>query len=195
MRSFHIALCSVALLACTQVPLVIVPPPSDFDRALSHARRNVDAGNYWAADRLLEEFARTHPDTREAREIAFWKAAYLVDPANDHGSLSAGIAALDAYLAADSAGWYKNEAIVLRRTAIVAQRVAPNATGGSRGTSTTASGSTSPTGTTDTVVVVSRSRDEEIAALKEQLAKSKEELAKVSAELERIKKRLANPSN
>jgi hypothetical protein len=146
MRGFHIALCSVALLACTQVPLVIAPAPSDFDRALSHARRNVDAGNYWAADRLLEEFARTHPDTREAREIAFWKAAYLVDPANDRGSLSAGIA-------------------------------------------------TSPAGATDTVVVVSRSRDEEIAALKEQLAKSKEELAKVSAELERIKKRLANPSN
>ena len=194
MRSFHIALCSVALLACTEMPLVIAPPPSDFDRALSHARRNVDAGNYWAADRLLEEFARTHPDTREAREIAFWKAAYLVDPANDHGSLSAGIAALDAYLAADSAGWYRNEAIVLRRTAIVAQGAAPP-TGGSRGTSTTASGSTSPAGGTDTVVVVNRSRDEEIAALKEQLAKSKEELAKVSAELERIKKRLANPSN
>jgi hypothetical protein len=195
MRSFHFALVSVALLACTQLPLVTPPAPSDFELTLSHARRNVDSGNYWAADRLLEEFVRTHPDTREAREIAFWKAAYLVDPANDRGSLPAGIAALDAYLAADSAGWYKNEAIVLRRTAIVAQGVAPNATGVSRRTSTTASGSTSPTGATDTVVVVSRSRDEEIAALKEQLAKSKEELAKVSAELERIKKRLANPSN
>ena len=192
MRSFHIALCSVALLACSQVPLVIAPPPSDFDRALSHARRNVDAGNYWAADRLLNEFVRTHPDTRDAKEIAFWKAAYLLDPANDHGSLAGGIAALDAYLAADSAGLYRNEAIVLRRTAIVAQGASPNA---GRGTSTTPSGSTSPAGTTDTVVVVNRSRDEEIAALKEQLAKSKEELSKVSDELERIKKRLANPSN
>jgi hypothetical protein len=192
MRSFHIAVWSVALMACTQLPLVTPPAPSDFEVTLSHARRNVDAGNYWAADRLLEEFVRTHPDTREAREIAFWKAAYLVDPANDRGSLSAGIAALDAYLAADSSGWYKNEAIVLRRTAIVAQGASPHAT---RGSSTTASGSTSPSGATDTVVVVSRSRDEEIAALKEQLAKSKEELAKVSAELERIKKRLANPSN
>jgi len=195
MRSFHIALWAVAILGCAQVPLVTPPPPSDFDRTLAHARRNVDAGNYWAADRLLEEFARTHPDTREAREIAFWKAAYMVDPANDRGSLSAGIAALDAYLAADSSGWYKNEAILLRRTAIVAQGAAHNPTGGSRSTSTTASGSTAPAGGTDTVVVVSRSRDEEIASLKEQLAKSKEELAKVSAELERIKKRLANPSN
>lgn len=194
MRGFQIVLSSVVLLACTQLPLVIPPAPSDFDRSLSHARQNVDAGNYWAAERVLDEFVRTHPATREAREIAFWKAAYMVDPANAHGSLPGGIAALDAYIAADSAGWYRNEAIVLRRTAIVAQGASTGATG-TRGTSTTASGSTAATGATDTVVVVSRSRDEEIAALREQLAKSKEELAKVSAELERIKKRLANPSN
>jgi hypothetical protein len=192
MRVFQIAMSSLALLACAQLPLVTPPKQSDFDRTLYHARRNVDAGNYWAADRLLDEFVRTHPDTREAREIAFWKAAYLVDPANDRGSLAAGIAALDGYLAADSAGWYKNEATVLRRTALVAQGAAA---AGSRATSTTASGSTSAAGATDTVVVVSRSRDEEIASLKEQLAKSKEELSKVSEELERIKKRLANPSN
>jgi molecular chaperone GrpE (heat shock protein) len=47
----------------------------------------------------------------------------------------------------------------------------------------------------DTVVIGSKSRDEQIAALKDQLAKSKDELAKVNAELDRIKKRLANPSN
>lgn len=192
MRGFQIALSSLALLACTQLPLVTPSKQSDFDRTLYHARRNVDAGNYWAADRLLDEFVRTHPDSRETREIAFWKAAYMVDPANDRGSLAAGIAALDGYLAADSAGWYKNEATVLRRTALVAQGAVA---AGPRATSTTASGSTSAAGATDTVVVVSRSRDEEIAALKEQLAKSKEELSKVSEELERIKKRLANPSN
>jgi molecular chaperone GrpE (heat shock protein) len=46
----------------------------------------------------------------------------------------------------------------------------------------------------DTVVVVRKSRDEEIASLRRQLSESKDELAKVSAELERIKKRLANPT-
>lgn len=187
MRSFQIALSSLALLACAQLPIVTPPSQSGFERTLYYARQNVDAGNYWAADRLLAEYVRTHPDTREAREIAFWKAAYLLDPANDRGSLTAGIAALDGYLAADSTGWYKNEATVLRRTAVVAQRVA--------GTPNAGAGTTPITGGTDTVVVVSRSRDEEIASLKEQLARTKEELAKVSAELERIKKRLANPSN
>ena len=187
MRGFYIVTASLVLSACATLTTVKTPAQTDFERALHYARQNVDLGNYWAADRLLEEFARTHPDTRETKEIAFWKAAYLVDPANDRGSLGAGIAALDAYLAADTTGWYKNEATLLRRTALVAKGVSGN---------TTASADTSSTAAaTDTAVVVRRSRDEEIATLREQLARTKEELAKVSAELDRIKKRLANPSN
>ena len=186
-RGLCIAITSVALSACAQVTVKNPPAQNDFQRTLYHARQDVDAGNYWAADKLLDEFVRTHPDTREAREIAFWKAAYMVDPANDRGSLGGGIAALDGYLTADSTAWYRNEATVLRRTAAVALGVANN---------TAASADPAPTaGATDTVVVVKRSRDEEIAALKDQLAKSKDELAKVKEELDRIKKRLANPSN
>ena len=185
-RGLCIAITSLALGACAQLPVVNPPAESDFLRTLYHARQDVDAGNYWAADKLLDEFVRTHPDTREAKEIAFWKAAYLIDPANDRGSLPGGIAALDAYLAADSTGWYRHEATVLRRTAAVAQGVSRPMTGSEAGPST------SPA---DTVVVVSRTRAAEIAALKDQLAKSRDELAKVKEELERIKKRLANPSN
>jgi len=187
MKLSSIVIAAIMLGACAQIPIVVVPAQSDYDRTLSHARQNVDSGNYWAADRLLEEFVRTHPGTKEAQEIAFWKAAYLVDPANSLGSLAGGIAALDAYLASDSSGWYRNEATVLRRTAAAAQGPSVNLTATAAPASTTA--------TTDTVVVVSKSRQNEIASLKDQLAKSKEELAKVSAELERIKKRLANPSN
>jgi molecular chaperone GrpE (heat shock protein) len=62
--------------------------------------------------------------------------------------------------------------------------------------STASTASATPTeAVKDTVVVVSKSRDEEIASLKDQLAKSKDDLAKANAELDRIKKRLANPSN
>jgi hypothetical protein len=187
MRSFFIVTASLMLSACASLTTVKSPAQTDFERALYYARQNVDAGNYWAADRILDEFVRTHPDAREAKEIGFWKAAYLVDPANDRGSLGGGIAALDAYLAADTTGWYKNEAMLLRRTALVAQGVS--------GTTTASADTSSVATTTDTVVVVRRSRDEEIANLREQLARTKEELAKVSAELDRIKKRLANPSN
>jgi hypothetical protein len=150
-----------------------------------NARRDVEASNYFAAQRLLDEFVRIHPDTREAKEIGFWKAVYTLDPANEQGSLAGGIAGLDQYLAStDSSARYRNEALVLKRTAAAAQGVA-------------AVVGTTPADTTarDTTVVVTRTRDEEIVSLKDQLAKTRDELAKVSAELDRIKKRLANPSN
>ena len=163
------------------------PQPSDWDRTLYYARQNVDGHNYYAADRLLDEYVRTHPGTTQVNEIAFWKAAYTLDPANERGSLSDGITQLDAYLTSNPNGMYRDEATLLRRTAAVAQSV----NGALRVTTDSL-----PNGQVakDTVVVVSKSRDEEIANLKEQLAKSKDELAKVSAELERIKKRLANPN-
>ena len=176
----------VLLAACAHLPVVAPQVQSDWTVALARARQDVDSGNYFAADKILDEFVRMHPGTAEAREIGFWKAAYLIDPANERGSLDGGIAALDAYLSADSSGLYREQAIVLRRTAAVAQGIAsaPRSTA-----------DTLATPVKDTVVVVSKSRDEQIAMLKDQLAKSKEELAKANAELDRIKKRLANPSN
>ena len=91
---------------------------------------------------------------------------YTLDPANERGSLASGIAALDQYLAStDSTGFYRNEALVLRRTAAAAQGVTVVA-----GTPSVAPPSSAPG--KDTVVVVTRTRDEEIAALKDQLAKS-----------------------
>jgi hypothetical protein len=175
----------LTIIGCAQLEKATVREPSDWEKTLYYARTNVDANKYFAADKLLDEYVRRHPGTREANEIAFWKAAYILDPANDHGSLGDGIVQLDAYLAANPQGLYRNEATLLRRTAAVAQIVANGAKTTVVDTVATAK---------DTVVVVRKSRDEEIANLKEQLAKSKDELAKVSAELERIKKRLANPN-
>lgn len=177
-----------AIAGCAQMERVTTASaPSDWEKTLYYARSAVDAHNYFAAERLLDEYVRTHPGTRESSETAFWKAAYILDPANDHGSLSDGIAQLDSYLAANPSGLYRNEATVLRRTAAVAQELTNVARSAVVDT-------VSAPSTKDTVVVVRKSRDEEIANLKDQLAKSKDELAKVSAELERIKKRLANPN-
>ncbi|MDQ6689816.1 MAG: hypothetical protein M3Z18_04830 [Gemmatimonadota bacterium] len=190
MRGFQVVLSALALAGCASFPVAQQNVQGDWDRTLYYARRDVEAGNYFAADRLLDEFIRVHPDSRQSKEIAFWKAIYTLDPANERGSLPAGISALDQYLAsADSTAMYRNEALVLRRTAASAQGMTP-ATSTQRPAGTSSVG-----GSPDTVVVVTKSRDEEIASLKEQLAKSKEELAKVSAELDRIKKRLANPGN
>jgi hypothetical protein len=180
-------LVALVFAGCATMQNVTRPQPSDWERTLAYARQDVDGHNYYAADRLLDEYVRTHPGTTEANETAFWKAAYTVDPANDRGSLSDGISRLDAYLAANPNGMYRDEATLLRRTAAVAQGV---------NNTLRVTIDSVPVGTVvkDTIVVGSKSRDEEIASLKEQLAKSKDELAKVSAELERIKKRLANPN-
>jgi hypothetical protein len=177
---------ALTFAACATLQTATKPQPSDWDRTLYYARQNVDAHNYYAADRLLDEYVRTHPGTTESNEIAFWKAAYILDPDNPRGSLADGIARLDAYLTSNPNGMYRPEAMLLRRTAAVAQ----SANNAPRVTVDTVAASAQK----DTVVVVSKSREEEIASLKEQLAKSKDELAKVSAELERIKKRLANPN-
>lgn len=190
MRTFGLILSALALAACAHMPIAAPAAQSDWDRTLENARRNVAAGNYFAADKLLDEYVRLHPATREAKEASFWKAAYLVDPANPSGSLTGGISALDGYLAStDSTGWYYDQALVLRRTAAAAEGVSAMASQSSVSIATT------PGVVKDTVVVVSKSRDEEIASLKDQLAKSKDDLAKANAELDRIKKRLANPSN
>jgi hypothetical protein len=187
-KALQLLISSLALAACAEMQTYNPQLQSDWDRTLSSARGNVAAGNYFAAGRLLDEFVRVHPGTPEAREIEFWKAAYLIDPANEHGSLDAGIAALDTYLATDSSAAYREQAIVLRRTAMVAKGLANQA-------KPVGTDSSTATVVTDTVIVQSKSRDEQIASLKDQLAKSKDELAKANAELERIKKRLANPSN
>jgi hypothetical protein len=185
MRAFGIMVSALVLGACAQLPPANPNVQSDWDRTLYYARKDAEAGNYFAADRLIDEYVRVHPDTREAKEITFWKAVYTMDPANERGSLASGISALDQYLAStDSTGMYRNEAVVLRRTAAAAEGVRAG------------SGTGPPTPLSPTpadTVVVSQTRDEEIAALKDQLAKTKDELAKVSAELDRIKKRLANP--
>ena len=168
------ALIAIALVisGCSTKPKpVIAPAPAtEFAAAIESARLKVDAGDYSAADRILSDYSLKHQGSPEAREISFWRAMYLVDPANRSASIAQGIRALDIYLGTDGAIWYRPQAEVLRRTALVIQQVRqaqiPKQVNGR-----------------DTVFI---SREEEVAALRDQLAKA-------NAELERIKKRLANP--
>jgi hypothetical protein len=166
-------LLGIALLlgGCARPPASAPASPGmEFANAIEAARQRVDSGDYPGADRILAEYALRHPGTAEAREIPFWRAMYIVDPQNRTASIAQGIRALDLYLASDGAIWYRPQAEVLRRTALVIQSIRqaqiPRQVNGR-----------------DTVFIT---REEEIAALRDQLAKA-------NAELERIKKRLANP--
>lgn len=168
-RALTAALLIVAACGAPRAP--VTPAPAvEFAAVIEQARQKVEAGDYPAADRILSVHALKHQGTQEAREISFWRAMYIVDPANRTASVEQGIRALDIYLASEGAIWYRPQAEVLRRTALVLQSVrqapVPRQVNGR-----------------DTVFI---SREEETAALRDQLAKA-------NAELERIKKRLANP--
>ncbi len=149
----------------------------EWDTALATARIAADSGKYDTADKVLADFISLHNGSHEATEAVFWRGLFKVDPNNKNGSLSAGISSFDAYLASDSSSWHKSVAVVLRRTAALAQSLKLASTTAQQATMTTP-----PVPDKDAM----KSRDEEIASLRDQLAK-------VNAELERIKKRLANP--
>jgi hypothetical protein len=158
------------VLGCATYQPPSTGPATSFADVLFGAQKRVEGGDYRAADKLLADYALANKGKAEGREVAFWRALYMVDPANKNASIAQGIRALDIYLAQDSSLWYRTQAEVLRRTAsaLEGQRVAqvPRQIVGR-----------------DTVFV---SREDEITALRDQLAKA-------NAEIERIKKRLANP--
>ena len=70
MRTFGFVLSVFALGACAHIPIAGSPAQSDWDRTLPNVRQNVADGNYFVADKLLDEYVRVHPATREAREAA-----------------------------------------------------------------------------------------------------------------------------
>ena len=163
---------SVMVAGCSRGPAAPGPVPvKAYEEVLDSAHDRAKGGDYSGADRILSDFAIKARGTDEAREIAFWRALYMVDPSNRRSSIAEGIRALDIYLSTPDTRWYRSQAEVLKRTAQAVQAL--------RTTAETAR----PVGR-DTVYV---NREDEIAALKDQLAKA-------NAELERIKKRLANPS-
>lgn len=161
------------MAACTPARGTRAPSPApSYTATLAAAQRRADSGDYAGADRILADFALRASDKSEAQEITFWRALYIVDPANRMASMLEGIRALDIYLNTPGTVTYRPQAQVLKRTALTVQalRQATQATPKVNGR--------------DTVFVA---REEELAALRDQLAKA-------NAELERIKKRLANPS-
>ena len=50
------------------------------------AQRAVEGGQYARADSMLAAYARRHENRPEANEARYWRAVYLLDPANPKGS-------------------------------------------------------------------------------------------------------------
>jgi hypothetical protein len=109
----------------------------------------------------------------------YWRAVTTLDPANKNGTLEAGVAYLDAYLASPGNLKHAKEAATLRSLARAAQQLARvEATLQTR------------VAAADNKQSDNKARDEEMV---KEIQRLKDELAKANEELERIKKRLATP--
>jgi hypothetical protein len=139
--------------AATAWPAVLIAAQSDVDQ-----KRHAEA------DKALREFGAEYAQSPEALESTYWRAVFMLDPANTSATPREASALLERYLAATGPIIHRAEAGVLQRIArTLAAREAPAA---SRPADAT--------------------RDAEVKALKDELEQTK-------AELERIKKRLATP--
>jgi hypothetical protein len=183
-----LALAAAGSVGCSQM-LRPNPTPvadSEWPKTLGAAQERAGRGDFEAADSLLGQFARLHPGTHPANEAIFWQGVFRLDPSNRNGSLTVGLASLDAYLADTRPHDHAVEAMTLRRVAAqldAANRLAASASVAAHeapGPPNRATDTRSESRTPDT------SADAEIKRLKD-------ELAKANAELERIKRRLAQP--
>jgi hypothetical protein len=149
-------------------------PRYEWATVMEQADREALAARFGVADRILADFAERHPNTSDAYEALFWRALYKLDPNNATATPREAGTMLDADLASSPPVPHRGAAAALRRVASALERPAPAAV---------ASTSTPPAPTAS----ADKSRDEEVARLKD-------ELAKANAELERIKKRLSQPN-
>ena len=144
---------SEASRASTAWPIALIAAQSDAER-----------GRHADADRALREFAAEHERTPEALESTYWRAVFMLDPANTTATARDASTLLERYLGAAAPLAHRAEATVLAR---VAKALA-------------APREVAPPRAADTA------REAEVKALKDELEQTK-------AELERIKKRLAPP--
>ena len=133
------------------------------------AQNDVDQARHDEADRRLREFAAEYAQSAEALESTYWRAVFMLDPANTTGTPREAAGLLERYLAARSPLVHRAEATVL-------QRLAKNLATPREGQPATPA----PARASDPA------REAEIKALKDELEATK-------AELERIKKRVAPP--
>ena len=187
-RRVRVALFCAVLVSggCTHVLQPNPTPAADreWPRTLAGAQERAGRGDFDAADSLLGQFARLHTGTHASNEAMFWQGVFRLDPSNRNGSLTIGLATLDAYLADPRPHDHAMEAMTLRRVA--AQLDAANRLAASASIAAHEPATRSPTDTRPESRPADANADAEIKRLKD-------ELAKANAELERIKRRLAQP--
>jgi hypothetical protein len=105
----------VSLAGCVR-PLALQPRPMrDWPATLQAAKEAARAGRYAEADSVLARFGSRHAGSYQAREAAYWRALFLVDPLNPQSSTGEAFRALNQFFADRSTVDTYDEATVLRR--------------------------------------------------------------------------------
>jgi len=106
----------VAAAACNPRPLFMQPRPMrEWPATIQAAKVAAREGRYAEADSTLARFMASNAGSYEAREAAYWRALFLVDPANRQASPAEAVRALNQYFADGSTADAYDEATVLRR--------------------------------------------------------------------------------
>ena len=176
MRRF-LPLFAVLLGACqlshgSATPLATPAPAMEWPAVVTQAATEVSAGRYGVADRILTDFTTRYPASGEGTESMYWRALFKLDPSNPNASPREAGVLLDNYMSNASAP-HRTEAVTLRRLATTLE--------------TRSAAAAAPTAAKPDAPAADKSKDDEIARLRD-------DLARATAELERIKKRLAQPT-
>lgn len=159
---------TLAATACVHRPPFMQPAATRrWPGVYAAAQLAADQGRFSDADQLLQTFGHDYPGSAGARECGYWRAVYLLDPANKAANTKDALTALDVYLSAGPAVGHRGEAMTLRRLAV--QLLALDRTLAAQAADTRG-----------------KARDEEVQKLRDELQATKDEL-------ELIKRRLAAP--
>ena len=154
----------------------------EWTETITEATVAAHQGRYKSADSVLARFMSTHWGSWEAREAAYWRAVYMLDPENPDAAPRDALPLLELYLADSSVVTHSQAARALwalasrqdsLRLALLEATAKPDTLVAPVEPSTQAS-----------------PREDELAR---EVARLKEQLDQTTAELERIKRRLTTP--
>jgi hypothetical protein len=197
MRQLSILLITVlAATGCAQRPLFLQPRPvREWPPALQAAKQAAREGRFAQADSVLAQFAARNAGSYEAREAAYWRALFQVDPANTQASAADALRSLNQYFADGSTVDGYDEATVLRRVVQSTDSLERSLDQARRLIAEAQDAAAEPRPAAAAPAAAAERReprdDRANRNLVEQVRRLRDELAKSNQELERVRRRLS----
>lgn len=176
-----LAVSAVLGLACVHPRTEATPSESPWIATLTAANVAAHQQRYTEADSLLARFMSERWGSWQAREAAYWRAVYLLDPVNPHASAREALPLLELYMADSTVVTHTQAARALWALATRQDSLRLALLEASARPDTVIQRQPNP---------APSAREQE---LDREVAKLKEQLELTTAELERIKRRLTAP--